>query len=339
MKKSDTYLDYYLEPITSGLRREDVTDIYINRPGELWIETLGGDITREEDPCLTEAHMWRLAHQVAAQSHQGISRGQPLLAAMIEEGVRVQFVAPPATRGFMAIAFRRHTARSPALSDYADKRGQVVTGRGDDDSHIKLPPNSTELLRWAVSARKNIVISGGTSTGKTTLLNTFLQLIAPHERLISIEDTAELKLIHPNSVGLIAVRGSGGEANVSTLELLEASLRMRPDRILLGELRGPEAFMFLRAINTGHPGSITTVHADSPQGAVRQLAMMVLQAEVNLSYRDIITLLGDMVDVFVQMRRIDGRRIISEIVVGRGKFLEALHAEVRDIRVSWPPPA
>ena len=139
------------------------------------------------------------------------------------------------------------------------------------------------FLRQAVRLRKNIIVSGGTSTGKTTFLNALVKEIPLGERLIMIEDTPEIRLEHPNAVGLVAARGTLGEARVNVEDLLQASLRMRPDRILLGELRGPEAYSFLRAVNSGHPGSITTVHADSPRAAVDQIALMVMQAGANLS--------------------------------------------------------
>jgi type IV secretion system protein VirB11 len=324
------YLEHYLAPINSRLERDAVTDIYINRPGELWIETLGGKIEREEEPSLTEAYLWRLAQQIAAQSFQGVSRSRPLLTAMISDHVRVQFVAPPATRNSVAIAFRRHMARSPTLLEY-DFSIEKPQGEKQESRTAEPAPPLTqprEFLDWAVRHRKNIVISGGTSTGKTTLLNSLIQIIPQQERLIAIEDTPELKLAHPNSIGLIAVRGLSGESNVTTLDLLESSLRMRPDRIILGELLGPEAFTFLRAINTGHPGSITTVHADSPEGAIRQLVMMTLQADIGIQYRDVVRMVVSMIDVIVQMHRIDDRRTITDIVVPQSHtFNDSINSE------------
>ena len=128
-----------------------------------------------------------------------------------------------------------------------------------------------------------------------------------------IEDTPEVRLTHPNAVGLVAVRGELGEARVGAEDLLQASLRLRPDRIILGELRGREAFQFLRAVNSGHPGSITTVHADSPAGARDQIALMVLQAGVQLGRAEIVDYVAGVVDVFVQLSREQGRRRVSEV--------------------------
>ena len=133
-----------------------------------------------------------------------------------------------------------------------------------------------------------------------------------------IEDTPEVKLEHANAVGLVAVRGSLGEASVTVEDLLQASLRMRPDRIILGELRGAEAYSFLRAVNSGHPGSITTVHADNPAAAVDQIALMVLQSGVNLGRSEIVGYVAAMVDVAVQLSRKNGRRAVSEIAFRPG---------------------
>jgi type IV secretion system protein VirB11 len=133
--------------------------------------------------------------------------------------------------------------------------------------------------------------------------------------LILIEDTPELVVQHENSVGLVSVRGELGEARVTTNDLVSAALRMRPDRIILGELRGPEAFAFLRAINSGHPGSMTTIHADSPNGAVEQLAMLVLQAGTKLSRADVLDYIRESVAIFVQLGRAAGKRSVEAIVL------------------------
>ncbi len=174
-----------------------------------------------------------------------------------------------------------------------------------------------EALALAVRARKNIIVSGGTSTGKTTFLNALLREVPAEERLILIEDTPELIVEHENKVGLVSVRGELGEAKVTANDLVSASLRMRPDRIILGELRGPEAFAFLRAINTGHPGSMTTIHADSPDGAVEQLVMLVLQGGTKLGRDDVRHYVRQSVDVFVQLSRIGGRRNVEAVISER----------------------
>lgn len=316
------YLDAYLRPLARWLDRPDVTDILINRPGEIWVETLGGDMRPHAAPELTDSALWRLATQVAAASNQGVSREHPLLAANLPDGSRIQIVAPPATRGAMAIAIRKHVVTDLSLDDYAREgafaaaRTVNLEERSADDLELENALGAGDFagfLRLAVRARKNIIVSGGTSTGKTTFLNALVKEVALEERLILIEDTPEIRVDHPNAVGLVAARGTLGEARVDVEDLLQASLRMRPDRIILGELRGPEAYSFLRAVNSGHPGSITTVHADSPRAAVDQIALMVMQGGANLGRAEIIDYVGGVVDVAVQLCRRDGRRAVSEV--------------------------
>ncbi len=302
------YLSHYLEPLRPLLADTDTTDIYINRPGEIWRESLGGDIACLPMPVLDDDYLQRLARQVAAYSHQGLSRAHPLLSASLPDGARIQIVMPPATQRYPAIAIRRHRATTLPLAAY------VL-----DPAHLReavsaAPGELAAYLAQAVRQRRNIVISGGTSSGKTTLLNSLLAEIPLSERLITIEDAIELQPNHANRVQLIAARGGRGEAEVTPNDLLEAALRMRPDRILLGELRGAEAYTFLRAINTGHPGSITTIHADSAEGALRQLAIMILQGAHNLDYANAYALVKSMIDIVVQVDRVDNRRCVSEVL-------------------------
>lgn len=319
------YLRSYLAPLTGMLARPDVTDIYVNRPGEIWVETLGGEIERHDAPALDAATLDRLARQIAALSHQGISREHPLLSASLPDGARVQIAAPPATRGPMALAIRKHVSADLGLSDYATagafahtRRGTEPAGAAVDAQLARLldAGDIAEMLALAVRARKNVLVSGGTSTGKTTFLNALIREIPPEERLILIEDTPELHRHHENLVGLLAVRGSLGEARVNATDLLAASLRMRPDRIILGELRGEEAYTFLRAINTGHPGSMTSVHADSAERAIEQIVLLVLQAGTQLSREDVRHYVKSTIDVYVQLARIGGRRSVAEVVLG-----------------------
>ncbi|KWV91774.1 P-type DNA transfer ATPase VirB11 [Erythrobacter sp. YT30] len=314
------YLDSFLAPLSAVLTREDVTDIWINRPGEIWIESLGGGIERIAEPCLDTKLLERLAKQIAAFSSQGISRAQPLLAATLPDGSRVQVAAPPATRDGYAFAIRRHVSADLSLSDWEDAGAFDVMDSADVeiDSERRfrsvMGREAATVLRQAVRERRNILVSGGTSTGKTTFLNSLLAEIPSEERLILIEDTAELQLKHNNAVGLIAARGDLSEAQVSAEDLLIAALRMRPDRIILGELRGTEAFTFLRAVNTGHPGSMTTVHADTPARAIEQLALLVLQAGSKLSREDVRHYVRSSVDVFVQVVRRAGWRRVERIM-------------------------
>lgn len=313
------YLEAYLAPLARWLADPAVTDLYINRPGELWVERLGGAVAPEVVPELDETNLWRLARQIAAIAHQGVSREHPLLSAVLPDGARVQVVAPPATRGGIVMAIRKHVVSDLSLGDYAAAGAfaQATTPQVRPDAALRALLDAGDVrgfLSAAVHAGKNIVVSGGTSTGKTTFLNALLKEVPLDQRLVLIEDAPEIRLVHPNAIGLVAARGQQGEARVGTEDLLQASLRLRPDRIILGELRGAEAFSFLRAVSSGHPGSMTTVHADDPRGAVEQLALMALQAGANLRRQDVVDHVERVVDVFVQLHRTGAVRAVREIV-------------------------
>jgi type IV secretion system protein VirB11 len=315
------YLANYLAPLAQYLEREDVTDIYINRPGELWLESVSCGIERLEVPELTSTALERLARQIAAYSHQGVSREHPILSATLPDGARVQIIAPPATRGPLALAIRKHLMMDRSLADYdhdgafGDTTAVSANSAAADHELLDLyaSKDPAQMLARAVRQKRNILISGGTSTGKSTFLNALLREIPTDERLILIEDTPELRLRHANAVGLIAVRSQLGESLASSEDLLNASLRMRPDRIILGEIRGKEAFTFLRAVNTGHPGSMTTIHADSPGRAIEQLALLVLQTGTQLRREDVVGYVESVIDVFIQLERRHGDRRIGEI--------------------------
>ena len=315
------YLDAYLTPLKLWLERSDVTDILVNRPGEVWVETTQGAMTREVAPDLTEVVLGRLARQVAAASHQGVSRERPLLSATLADGARVQIIAPPATRGGLVLAVRRQAIADLSLIDLAQAglfaKAGLETAAASIDAQLQdlHAANDFEgFLRTAVKARKSIVISGGAGAGKTTLLNALLKEVGPEERLMAIEDAPEIRLEHNNSVGLVAVRGEQGEARVTAEDLLAACLRMRPDRILLGELRGAEAFSFLRAVNSGHPGSLTTVHADSAAGALDQIALLAMTSGLDLGWAHLQTYVRRIIDVVVQVEKSATGRRVSEIL-------------------------
>lgn len=319
---ANVYLSAYLAPLAPWLTRPDVTDVLINRPGEVWVETTDGVMGREPADQLDEIALQRLVRQIAAASHQGVNREQPLLSATLPDGARVQVVAPPATRGGVAIAVRKHLISDLSVDDLGRDGLFAAAHRADDaarraaDAELEALLAEGQVQRFlqeAVRRRKTIVISGGTGSGKTTLLNALVKEIDRTERLVVIEDAAEVRLDHPNSLGLIAVRGDLGEARVDADSLLAASLRLRPDRILLGELRGAEAFAFLRAVNSGHPGSLTTIHADSPAGALDQIALLALTSGVDLGWDKVQTYVERVIDVVIQLDRVDGVRRVSEV--------------------------
>ena len=304
------YLDAYLAPFRPWLERETVTEILVNRPGELWIEDAAKPgMERVTLPDITDELLLRLAQQVARISHQGVNREHPLLAATLPDGARIQLCGPPATRGHWALAIRRHRLLDLPLDAY--DRGPLRPLAEPDWPDPQEQP--VAYLREAIRQRRTILVSGGTSSGKTTFLNAMLREIPAQERVVLVEDTAELRLAGDNGVGLIAVRGELGEAQVSADELVQAALRLRPDRIVVGELRGAETISFLRAINTGHPGSFSTVHANSPRGALEQIALMAMQTGIGLTRRETIEYCAQVIDLVVQLDRSDGKRGIVAI--------------------------
>ena len=323
------YLEAYLTPLAPWLARPDVTDVLINRAGEVWVETSGGVMTREPADELTEIALQRLARQIAAASHQGVNRERPLLSATLPDGARVQVISPPATREGLVMAVRKHVLSDMTLDELDDEGLFKTTQRNDPgldadaDAALEALLDAGDIrgfLQLAVARRKTIVVSGGTGSGKTTLLNALVKEIPRHERLLVIEDAPEVRLDHPNCIGLVSVRGELGEAQVDADDLLAASLRMRPDRILLGELRGREAFAFMRAVNSGHPGSITTVHADSPKGALDQIALLALTSGVDLGWDKVQAYVGRVVDVVVQLDRTEGARRLSEVYFNARRY-------------------
>ena len=304
------YLDAYLAPFRQWLDRDTVTEILVNRPGEMWIEDAATPgMQRIESAAIDNKLIQRLAEQVARISHQGINREHPLLGATLPDGARIQFCGPPATRKHWALAIRRHRRLDLPLDAY--DTGPLQPPREADMPDANEQPIA--FLRAAIKAKKTILISGGTSTGKTTFLNAMLGEIPREERVVLVEDTPELKFPGANAVGLVAVKGELGEAKVTANELLQSALRLRPDRIVLGELRGAESVSFLRAINTGHPGSFSTIHANSLRGALEQLSLMVMQTGIGLTRADTIAYAAGVIDVFVQLHRSDGKRGISAI--------------------------
>lgn len=304
------YLDAYLAPFRQWLACDSVTEILVNGPGEVWIEdSAAPGMQRIEAPGIDDTLVQRLAEQVARVSHQGINREHPLLGATLPDGARIQFCGPPATRRHWTMAIRRHRRLDLPLDAYD-------TGPLAGRCESAMPDPAAEpiaYLRAAIAARQTILVSGGTSTGKTTFLNAMLGEIPAGERVVLVEDTPELQLPGANGVGLVAVKGELGEAKVTANELLQAALRLRPDRIVLGELRGAESVSFLRAINTGHPGSFSTIHANSLRGALEQLALMVMQTGIGLTRDDTIEYAASVIDVIVQLERSDGKRRIAAI--------------------------
>ena len=315
-------LETYLKPLEQIFAEEGVNEISINRPFEAWVE-LKGDIHYKSMPELDLEHLRSMSLLIAQSTDQKISEENPLLSATLPNGYRVQVVMPPACEpGTIGISIRKPSAMKLNLDDY-EKFGafqqiaieEKVDEHAQELGNLLQKRNVKDFLKNAVKYRKNIIVSGGTSTGKTTFTNAMLREIPHEERLITCEDAREIDLNeHPNRLHLLASKGGQGRSQLTTQDLIEACLRLRPDRIIVGELRGVEAFSFLRAINTGHPGSISTLHADTPQMAIEQLKLMVMQAGLGLPPDQIRNYILNVVDIVIQLKRGDkGQRFVSEI--------------------------
>jgi len=302
----------------------NVTELCINRPHEAFIETHDG-WRRERLPFADFDWCHRLAKLVANATRQRIDESSPLLSASLPSGERVQIVIPPATtRGCAAITIRRPSALVWSIDELA-RRGGLATTHSADASLAESEQELLRLLaarqyeaflRLAVRTRKNILVSGPTGSGKTTWTKALIREIPSDERLVTIEDAEELVLDrHPNHVRLFYSKDAQGLARVTPKQLLEACLRMKPDRILLAELRAEEAFDYLRNVNSGHPGSITSIHAASAELAFEQLVLLVKQSHGGreLARRDIKSLLYLLVDVVIQCGVERHRRFIKEI--------------------------
>jgi len=326
-----TALQTYLEPLEKIFEMPGVAEISINKPGEAWIEVFG-DMQRVEIPEFDLEHLKSLARLIAQSTEQKVSEENPLLSANLPQGYRVQIVFPPATEsGFVVMSIRKQVIMDFDLDQYEAIGAfqKTVVGKVTNELDKKLSRllEMGEIKRFlieSVLAKKNIVVSGGTSTGKTTFLNALLRVIPKSERVITCEDAREININHlPNHVHLLASKGGQGRAQVSTQDLIESCLRLRPDRIIVGELRGKEAFSYLRAVNTGHPGSISTLHADSPMLAFEQLILMVMQNGLGIGRDQVKEYVHNVIDVVVQLKRGDkGVRFVSEVYFKGQKGME-----------------
>jgi type IV secretion system protein VirB11 len=322
MDDRPSFLGTYLAPIAPLFMRDDLVEVAINPDGKVWIERKGA------------AHMERVAHLTidrvlannlgqAIASAVGVqfSEKKPTVSGKIvwgEMAIRAQVVAPPIVEGGMAITFRPFKVAADQLIEPRLLHGGLVDldakrrERAGEAMQLAEAGQVVEAMRLCVEERMNILISGGTSTGKTTFARAFLSMVDPGERVLTIEDAYELFPRQQNAVALKADRSGHGERTPA--RLLEASLRMRPDRIILGELRGEESRTFLEAINTGHGGSFTTIHADTARKAIDRLAIMVMAAGLGMGFEEVRRYCEGSVDLVVQLSRQGGQRGVAEIV-------------------------
>ena len=317
-------LDLTLRALRPLLVNADVMELCINRPMEAFLETRDG-WHRESLPFADFEWCSRLAKLVANSTQQRIDATAPLLSASLPTGERVQIVMPPATTaGCVAIAIRRPADQVWSIEELARRgifratrqAGQNLDGTEEELLRLLASSNYEAFMRLAVRSRKNILVSGPTGSGKTTWTKALIREIPRDERLITIEDAKELVLDrHPNHVRLFYSKDDQGVARVTPKQLLESCLRMKPDRILLAELRAEEAFDYLRNVNSGHPGSITSVHATSAELAFEQLVLLVKQnpGGRELARADIKSLLYLLIDVVIQFGVERHERFIKEI--------------------------
>lgn len=322
----------FLAPLQPYFERPDVIELCINRPQELFVESYDG-WKRERIDALTFGHLSSFATTVATFTKQSIGPTKPILSGTLPGGERIQIVIPPAVpQGTISITIRKPSERVFSLEDY-DASGMfdaILTGSDAlsdidrDLQNLHASKSWKDFLRCAVVNRKNILVSGATGSGKTTFAKALIREIPDQERILTIEDTVELVIPQPNHVRLIYSKDGQGQARLSARQLLESALRMRPDRVMLQELRDAEAFYYLRNVNTGHSGSITTIHANSAMLAFEQLALLVKESEAgrDLKRAEIKDMLFQMVDVVVQVKRSDGRFRITEIFYDPARKLD-----------------
>jgi len=313
-----------LRALRPQLANPEVTELCINSPHEAFLETASGWVRRglpfaDFDWCV------RFAKLVANSTQQRIDAACPLLSASLPTGERVQIVLPPATSaGSVAIAMRRPADEVWSIEELEQRGVFKQTRRAAEalEEHerelkrLLVAGQFPAFMRLAVLSRKNILVSGPTGSGKTTWTKALIREIPPTERLITIEDAKELVLDrHPNHVRLFYSKDDHGTARVTPKQLLECSLRMKPDRILLAELRAEEAFDYLRNVNSGHPGSITSLHAASAELAFEQLVLLIKQnpGGRDLARADIKSLLYLLIDVVIQFGVESHQRFIKEI--------------------------
>jgi pilus assembly protein CpaF len=289
-----------LGPLEELLADPEVEEVMVNGPDRVYVERRGR-IEPTEVHFADEAELRNAIERILAPLGRRVDELSPMVDARLADGSRVNVVIPPLAVDGPALSIRRFATARPGPAELVDLG--------------TLTPQMRDLLEIAVRERRSLLVSGGTGSGKTTLLNALSSFVAAEERVVTIEDAAELRLQQPHVVRLESRPASvEGRGEVTIRDLLRNALRMRPDRIVIGEVRGPEALDLLTALNTGHRGALSTVHANSPADALRRLETLALMAGVALPHAAIREQLGRGFELVVHLQRLaDGRRVVAEI--------------------------
>lgn len=317
---SSSHAEHDLRELRSLLVADDINEVVINPDGIVWAELADAEHMVRTGHHFPPAKVKQLSKHLAGETMNVLGPKRPIVSGSLRafgQALRVQIVVPPAVEEGASLSIRKFVSRILDVGEIGFLEGRQVSVEGERRARFaglaKLAKGGqlSELFQQAIDQRMNILVSGGTSSGKTTVARALLSLAHPAERLVTIEDARELHLPHKNSVGLIAERVAASERTPA--RLLVAALRMRPDRLILGEMRGEEALAFLEAINTGHPGSISTIHADSPVLALERLALMVMRSGTRQTRRDVLDYAASTIDIIVQVGRRGGKRGVLEI--------------------------
>lgn len=306
----------FLRPIEHLILDPNISEIMVNGPEKIFIEK-AGYVQLVSGVKLTPQSLIVAVKNIARRLGDDISDEKPILDSRLPDGSRVAAVLPPCSLHGVALTIRKFNSHKFRLNDLVQV-GMLTAGLA-------------EQLAEFIVQRKNILICGGTSSGKTTMLNTLAEFIPDHERIVLIEDTAEIQIQKENVVRFEARREQNGLPAVTIRDLLKATLRHRPDRIILGEIRGGEAFDLLQLLNTGHSGTISTVHANSAAQGLSRFSACVLQSGVEMPYAAIKANIADSLNVIVQTERRPGVRFVSEVLELCGFHPEADRYDLKPI--------
>jgi len=288
----------FLRPIQHLILDPDISEIMLNGPERIFIEK-DGRLLPVPNVTLTSESLMVAVKNIARRLGDDISESKPILDSRLPDGSRVAAVLPPCSIYGVALTIRKFNSHKFKMSDLIE-RGTLTAELAKE-------------LQQFVIERKNILICGGTASGKTTLANILMESIRDDERIVLIEDTAEIQIHKPNVLRFEARREQNGFPAVTIRDLLKATLRHRPDRIIVGEIRGGEAFDLLQLLNTGHSGTISTVHANSAAQGISRFTTCVLQSGVEIPYRAIKTNIADSLNIVIQIERRPGQRLIAEV--------------------------